>query len=337
MIDKENSNPVPRHRNSNPHTWQSPWLDDLPPSYFREFGEYLEDVYFPLSSFNMDYTKEWCRREFDIQLFVRMQQAKLILLPWIEEVINLKGMRVLEIGCGTGSSTIPLALQVDTVTALDISDISISANKKRAEILNIDNISYFLLNRDWLEKSNIDWPTNIDSYDIILCYAVLEHLTIAERLNFLTSLWNGIRKGASIIFFETPNRIFPTDWHSSGLPFAQILPDSLTAYYYSRSELPKEKLSVANSTYREISEDNRISLYRWGRGVSFHEFELSIGMDSFKVLNDGHSKKVSHHREKGYGNHRYFENALEEFFDKCSPRIPRGFTRASLDLIIQKL
>jgi 2-polyprenyl-3-methyl-5-hydroxy-6-metoxy-1,4-benzoquinol methylase len=224
-----------RHKYSSEESWQSEWLNTVPENYFEVFGEYLADVHFPAEGFRVDPALDWCRREFDIQLFVRMQQAELVFVPWLLEAIDLEGKRVLEIGCGTGSSTVPIARRAGSVVACDISSDSVKTNRLRADLMGVQNVNYELFSGDWLSEPTVKWPAPPEQFDVVVCYALIEHLLVNERLNFLTDLWARLKPGGVLVVYETPNRLFPLDWHSSGCLFAQVLPDDLTALYYSRS------------------------------------------------------------------------------------------------------
>lgn len=325
--------PLVRHRYCDPAMWQSPWLADLPEEYFERFGDHLAEVYLPSTIGPNSSLGGWWQREFTIQLFVRMQQSHHILLPWVKEVIDLRDSAVLEIGCGTGSSTAPFALAARSVVACDISADSLKACRLRCEILGATNVEFVQCDPDWLNRDMIDWPVALEQVDVVLCYALLEHLTIPERLSFLRALWAGIRTGTKVIFFETPNRLAPKDWHSSDLLFAQILPDELTVEYYLRS--PREVVRRnQGSLAKELDRAHREKNYRWGRGVSFHEFELAIGLGNLRIINDGYSDKVLPHRSTWAAPD--FEAALADLLSSAELGVHRGFARPSLDLIIEK-
>ena len=58
---------------------------------------------------------------YDLQdhLQGRMNRARAQIIPWVSEQVPLAGKRVLEIGCGTGSSTVAFVEQKALVTAYD--------------------------------------------------------------------------------------------------------------------------------------------------------------------------------------------------------------------------
>jgi 2-polyprenyl-3-methyl-5-hydroxy-6-metoxy-1,4-benzoquinol methylase len=248
------------------------------------------------------------------------------LLPWIGEAYDIKGKSVLEIGCGTGSATVPFALKVDRIDAYDISSTSLEIAMKRAALLGVENINFHLLDSCWAKSSSKvkDFFTTAPKADVILLIAVLEHLTIDERINLLQGVWGVLEEGNIVIIYETPNRIGFFDWHSFLLPFFHSLPDQLALLY-------------ANRTPREFFTDHLKGdleeLYRFGRGVSYHEFELSFNFNELSVINDGFS---SYLKPRISSSHPLFDEALLEIFARYLPHIPKGFTCSSLDLIIKK-
>lgn len=256
----------------------------------------------------------------------RMIDVQNTLLPWIGEAYDIKGKSVLEIGCGTGSATVPFALKADRIDAYDISSNSLEIAMKRAALLGVDNINFHLLDSCWAKSSSKvkDFFANVPKADVILLMAVLEHLTIDERINLLKGIWGVLEEGNIIIIYETPNRIGFFDWHSFLLPFFDSLPDQLALLY-------------ANRTPREFFTDHLKGdleeLYRFGRGVSYHEFELSLNFDEISVINDGFSSYLN---RRISSSHPVFDETLIEIFDKYLPHIPKGFICSSLDLIIQK-
>jgi S-adenosylmethionine-dependent methyltransferase len=265
--------------------------------------------------------------DLDAHAFGRMMELENVVIPWVEEVFDLGGARVLEIGCGTGSSTIPFALRARSVRACDLSGPSMEAARQRAALLGIDNIVFQILEPTWAqsEGSLQTFAEQVGEVDVILMVALLEHMTIRERLAVLRTLWGRLRPGGILVVYETPNRLGFFDWHSFLLPFFHSLPDELALEYASRT--PRSFFKVSETG------DRVEALYRLGRGVSYHEFELAIGLEAMTVLNDGFSAHLRHRRGL---THKSFDRALFSLFNEHLPNVPRGFTRPSLDLIIQK-
>ena len=61
----------------------------------------------------------------------------------------------------------------------------------------------------------------------------------------------------------------------------------------------------------------RRRFYRLGRGVSYHEFDLAIGLSECEVINDGYSRLLTH---------REISNVLEGMLLHClerfAPHVP---------------
>lgn len=296
--------------------------------------EYYKNIFKDtlLSTFFSGYDEEYLssddgKADIENHISGRMIDVQDTMLPWIMEVYNIKGKSVIEIGCGTGSATIPLALQVDKIDAYDICNNALEAARKRAFLLGVDNINFHLLDSCWAKSSTIinNFLQNVPKADVILLMALLEHLTIDERINLLRGVWNILEEGNIVIIYETPNRLGFFDWHSFLLPFFNSLPDQLALLYASKS--PRKFFAD------QFKEEDVEELYRFGRGVSYHEFELAIDLNELSVINDGFSSFLNHRISMS---HPVYDEALLEIFNKYLPHIPKGFICTSLDLIIKK-
>ena len=62
-------------------------------------------------------------------------------VAWLDDVVGLSGSTVVEIGCGTGSSTVALAERGAVVFAIDIDEPSVAAARSRVEAHEVDGVS----------------------------------------------------------------------------------------------------------------------------------------------------------------------------------------------------
>jgi S-adenosylmethionine-dependent methyltransferase len=173
---------------------------------------------------------------------------------------------VLEVGCGAGPSTLALAEQGADVVGLD-EDASLVASA--GELLKTVDVSARAYRANATEIRDVE-PGAV--FDQVIFWAVLEHMTIEERLVALRAAWDRLPKGGLLTVVETPNRLWPFDSHTSKLPFFSWLPPEL-AYRYS-AHSPREG-------FRDRYLDDELTrlhhFLRRGHGVSFHEFDLAIG------------------------------------------------------------
>jgi len=234
-------------------------------------------------------------------------------------------MRILEIGCGTGSSTVALAEQGAHITAIDVDSPSLTVARERCRILNLDV--------DFQELNSADAASVMgkQQFDFVLFYASLEHMTHAERIIALRGIWNLLAEGGFLCVIETPNRLYYKDYHTSYLPFFFWLPDDL-AFEYSQLS-PREFFHNRYSKYDSQSLD----FLRQGRGVSFHEFDLAMGpVEKLRVLS---SMSEFHRRRKPlqWLWHRFSSDyRYESFLHSHCQHKPRAFFERRLDLMIEK-
>ena len=247
------------------------------------------------------------------------------ILPWVERVVPLAGRSVVEFGAGEGSVTCAIAeLGAASVLALDIDAEGIEKGKRKAAERGLDAIEFVDAPYDDL----INEVRRMTNADVFFLYAVLEHMTIEERLETLALAQEVIGTDGYIVVCETPNRLLPWDYHTSQLPFFNMLPDELALRYLGRSE--REEFTNDLATYLTQGESvARERLVRWGRGVSFHEFELVFDDFPANVVACNYEPELLAVREI------YSEELnLARLLRRVRPDIPPAFTRYWIDAVI---
>jgi S-adenosylmethionine-dependent methyltransferase len=157
-------------------------------------------------------------------------------------------------------------------------------------------------------------------------------MTHDERMIALNHTWNMLSKGDLWCIVETPNRLWFYDGHTSLLPFYHWLPDEL-AFEYSQFS-PRQSF---REQYREISGETMQHFLRRGRGVSFHEFELT--MDRAEKLDVVSSLLIFLRKQSIFRQILWrlsIESRYESLLARIGPKVHRGFYQQYLDLIIRK-
>jgi 2-polyprenyl-3-methyl-5-hydroxy-6-metoxy-1,4-benzoquinol methylase len=248
-------------------------------------------------------------------------------IPWLAAAQPLARCRVLEIGCGTGASTVALAEQGCDVAAVDVNQGNLLAAKERCRIYGLE-AKFSCLNATDLHKH-----FQTGAFDLIIFFATLEHLTYAERMSAMRSTWTMLQPGGLWCVVETPNRLWWFDGHTAGLPFFNWLPDDLALDYAPHSDRTYMK------RYATAGRDDAVKLdfARRGRGVSYHEFDLALGpsasLDVVSALNLYlREQSLAIRTLSKFSRSRKFEMFLRAH----GPRIHPGFYQPVLDLIIRK-
>ena len=196
----------------------------------------------------------------------RLSEIRATYIPWLDSVQPFEGLRILDIGCGTGSSTVALAEQGADVTGIEMSEPAVIVGRRLAEIHGVQ-AQYLLANAT--EGHEL---LDIGSYDMIVFLAVFEHMTPLECLSSLSIYWRKMKPGALLVVMDTPNRLWIYDSHTAYLPFFHWLPSEITIRYCNGIPRP-----VIAGLHQDTSAAGMLTLQRWGRGISFHEFELALG------------------------------------------------------------
>jgi S-adenosylmethionine-dependent methyltransferase len=261
-------------------------------------------------------------------LHLRLAMFRSRVIPWLSNARSLDRANILEIGCGTGSSTVALAEQGATVTGVDVLERSLAVATDRCRVYGVD-ATFSIANATKVHERFAGRP-----FDFIIFFASFEHLTNRERLLALRNTWAMLPKGGLLCVIEAPNRLWFADYHTSDLPFFNWLPDDL-AFLYSRFSPRKPFCTLFKE--EEVNDQRELEFLRLGRGVSYHEFDLAIK----KVENlDVVSSMPLFLRARSLALRLFWrllaESRYEALLMKVGPRIHRGFYQRSLDLIIRK-
>jgi S-adenosylmethionine-dependent methyltransferase len=262
-------------------------------------------------------------------LFVRLDVNRRYRVPWLDNAKSLRNSRILEIGCGTGCSTVALAEQGAQVTAVDVDDKALAVSKERCRLYGLD-VVFGQVNATEIKKL-----FSKERFDFIIFWACLEHMTHEERRIAIKDTWDMLPSGSLLCVTDTPNRLWFYDSHTSQLPFFLWLPDEL-AFEYSRFS-PRQRYadSFNNDDFRTTKVG--VEFQRWGRGVSFHEFDLAI--NSSVKRNVVSSLPIFYRRRAlvPFLRWRFSSNYKYESFLRSTYReIHPGFFQPYLDILIQK-
>jgi S-adenosylmethionine-dependent methyltransferase len=247
-------------------------------------------------------------------------------VPWLDAALPLNGARVLEIGSGTGESTLALAEQGAIVTGLDVDDNALAVGRERlkaygleAELLvaNAQDVAQVLPGR---------------TFDAVIFFASLEHMRLDERLIAMRATWDMLRPGGIWCVIEAPNRIWYWDGHTSMDNFYNWLPDEMAARWAHRAS----SKAFADAFPKEAPFDATL-LARWGRGVSYHDFDLALG-DSRALDIVSNKSDFLRRSNPFFLAHSLVSKArrYERFLESIAPGVNPGFLKQYLDLIIRK-
>ena len=216
----------------------------------------------------------YTERGLSNHMYIRLEDDRKRIIPWLDSIHKLEGSSILEIGCGTGASTVALCEQKAQVTAIDVDNNALDAAKIRMHVYGlIADIKH--LNATDIMK---EFPGQY--FDFIIFYASLEHMTFEERIQSLRAAFQMLKPGGNVVLVEIPNRLWYIDSHTSFEPFYNWLPDKV-AMEYSRYT----SREVFNHGFDAANEKDILNFSRWGMGVSYHEIEIALGgKNSFKVV-----------------------------------------------------
>src|SRR5438874_1739024 len=146
------------------------------------------------------------------------------------------GLRALEVGCSFGHMTEYLAEQpeVGSIVAFDTDPAFVAMTRAKVAELPLPRVREVLcLGNDATRR--LPWAAG--AFDLVLAVGVVEHLPARNRRAQVDEYYRVLAPGGHIAVLDTPNRWFPLETHSVGLPLVQWLPPRL-AFAYARTCRP---------------------------------------------------------------------------------------------------
>lgn len=215
---------------------------------------------------------------------------------------SLEGRRVLEYGCGMGSATISLAESAAEVIAFDINSSSVDVCRARLAEHDVRNVAVYQA-EDFAELSDA-----VGEFDVVVLHAVLEHVPRSVhglRARVIRQAFTALRPGGFLFVFETPNRLWPRDIHTTGLwwiPWTRA--GSRWAY--------RRAVSAGKHHDRPDVSPGPLGLEERGAwGVTYWEFQRALPEGEYRVVNleRGHDRWVRY-TTRISTKRRLFESAL---------------------------
>jgi len=201
----------------------------------------------------------------------RYFKALTFVVPFLASHLPKRRATALEIGCGKGAKSFPLSLMFDDYYGFDIVRKEIDFAREIQKSLGTSN-THFLVDQaanleTFLQAANV-------KFDAIILYAILEHLTVDEKIGLLALCWRYLENGGVLLIGEVPNRMFPIDYHSTKSLYFQQMPLPLWPKYLHRVPNQNWKDIISNAVQAGELE---LKAFRHGMHVGHQEFDLAFG------------------------------------------------------------
>jgi SAM-dependent methyltransferase len=146
---------------------------------------------------------------------------------------STRGLSVLEVGCSFGHMTEYLVEQpeVANLVTFDSDPDFVEIVRTKVAELGLHKVRE-VRQLDNLATRRLPWADG--AFDLVLVVGVVEHLPLRDRRAQVDEYYRVLATSGHIAILDTPNRWFPLETHSVGLPFVQWLPPRI-AYRYARA------------------------------------------------------------------------------------------------------
>jgi len=146
-------------------------------------------------------------------------------------------IEVLEVGCSFGHITEYLAEQplVREITTFDTDPAFAAMVRIKVEEMHLGRVKEVRLFSNE-ETRRLPYPDG--RFSLVLVLGVVEHLPVSGRGQIVDEYYRVLAPGGHIAILDTPNRFFPLETHSVGLPLIQWLPAPL-AFAYAKLGRPR--------------------------------------------------------------------------------------------------
>lgn len=159
--------------------------------------------------------------------------------------ITLKGKKVLEIGVGNGKTLLSILKQKPKeVVCIDFSKEAVKLCKK--EFNNAKNLTFFRA-----DVTNL--PFDLNSFDVIICYYVLNNLIEKERIKAISEINRVLNKKGLLLFEDFAFGDFRQDSEKKEIELNTIQKENgIISHFFTEKEI-KTLFSIFSSVkYKNI-------------------------------------------------------------------------------------
>jgi ubiquinone/menaquinone biosynthesis C-methylase UbiE len=298
---------------------------ELPDGFRDAFRTVMTDTFYRDNALIDITNSEVFERDLAAHTEYRFRVFEQWIATWLRPVApDMSQMTAIEVGSGTGSSTLAFAREVKRLISFEIDTKATAAAKARLSAFGLDNVEF----HDGQFDAASQVARSGEQADLIILCAVLEHMTHQERMNTLKTAWATLRSGGLLVVADTPNRFAVFDDHTSLLPYYSALPTWLQEEYSRYSPRADFKNSIDNTPPADMPE----VLARWGAGISYHDFELALGQSihEYVVLDGYESSLLAMYPD------RVDDGLMRIAFDHFEIPAHRAFTRSLLHFALKK-
>lgn len=151
---------------------------------------------------------------------------------------GITDLRTLEVGCSFGHMTEYLHEQTEVIelATFDTDPAFVSIVRAKAKELGLGKVREVAL---LAGEATRRLPYRSGEFDLVVVCGVVEHLPARLRRAQVDEYYRVLARGGHLAILDTPNRWFPLETHSVGLPLIQWLPPRL-AFAYARTCRPRK-------------------------------------------------------------------------------------------------
>lgn len=195
---------------------------------------------------------------------------------------SFEGKRILDFGCGCGASTMVLARMFpnSSIVGVELEKNALEVARKRLEFYEFENVDFSV------SPSGKELPRYLDDFDYIILSGVYEHLLPDERILLIPKLWNKLKENGILFINQTPDRRFPIETHTTGLPLINYLPNSIVCFLSQKFSKKVKKgeswSSLLRAGIRGGTDEEILNILMKGSLVSGHPVLLQptrLGVD----------------------------------------------------------
>ncbi|WPP42079.1 class I SAM-dependent methyltransferase [Paenibacillus hunanensis] len=192
---------------------------------------------------------------------------------------SLKGMRVLDAGCGTGYGSFLISQFAKKVIGIDISQEAVDwCNKNYASQKNLE----------FTQGSLEAIPFDSEEFDCVVSFEVIEHVDSNIQRAFLREARRVLKKNG-VLIISTPNKLIYTDKSGYHNPFHihEFYEDEFKQFLsqeFAVTKLYSQSLYTVSSIYGDIKKNDNVKMFQHSSLDSSGKYMIALCSNTNKII-----------------------------------------------------